>query len=127
MQNKIRNKSLAARALEGFTEALGFRKPANNERRKASRLPGHAGVLLLVPGDHGEDVRIRANVVDIAPGGLAVRSSKGAEPGAAVRIKEAGAVLDCIVRRVTPEGKEFILGLEIQSSQAPEDARRLLA
>ncbi|MEZ5365429.1 MAG: PilZ domain-containing protein [Bryobacterales bacterium] len=108
--------SFAARALQGFTQALGFGKPSNKERRKANRLPGHAGVLLLMPGDDGAEARIQANVVDIAPGGMAVRSTKSAALGAPLRVKDAGRILACIVRRVTPDGKEFILGLEFEKS-----------
>jgi hypothetical protein len=116
--SRQQNRTFADRALEGFTQALGF-KPAADERRGQTRLPAHARVTLVLADEANGEKRTHADVLDISPGGIAIRSPKAAPVGAVVEIREGGFALSGIVRRVTPDGKEFALGVQIQSDGEP--------
>lgn len=121
--------TLVGRALKQLSKTLGESLP--EERRRHVRLPTHGTITVLLPGEDESDALTptAAHLLDISPGGMALRTKTLVPVGSSVSLSDGRTILNGVVRRVTPDGKEFALGVEIVGGAASEHESqiRLLA
>ena len=105
------------RAIKRLTRAV--RDGAPDERREHRRVPAHGDVELLIQDDSDGEKQVSVNLVDISPRGLQFRSKTEIPAGLTVMLNDGRLTLTGTIRRCSPEGKEFVLGVELRSDEDP--------
>lgn len=107
------------RALAKLSRALGRTEPAE-DRRAHRRIPAH-GTAKLFRIEQPDEAYELVHVIDISPTGVALRCKQPIAAGSKVLIEDNRMSVSGFVRRCTPDGSEFTLGIEVDQGDVPPD------
>ena len=85
-----------------------------DERREHRRVPAHGTVQLQIAESPESEQEASGNLLDICPRGMSFRTKKAVPVGDTVMLNDGRVTVSGVVRRCSPDGKEFALGIELQ-------------